>query len=121
MRDVTEKYIELNRSFPDKAGKLLQVITTQKRLVEKLAKTKQTDDVKALLISVAEGYDVSIDLLEYMKQLLQGVANDSEALLEGSKVRNSLRDQSELIGHFLAKEDQFIESVKQRHESARKN
>lgn len=121
MRDLNEKYLELNRSFPNKAGKLLQVITTQKRLVEKLAKTKQSDDVKALLISVAEGYDVSIDLLEYMKNVLQGVANDAEALLEGSKVRNIVRDQNELIGHFLAKEDNYIQSVKERHESAGKN
>jgi hypothetical protein len=101
MRDLNEKYYELNRAFPNKAGKLLQVITTQKRLVEKLAKTKQSEDVKTLLISVAEGYDVSIDLLDYFKNVLQGVANDAEALMDGSKVRNSLNDQNELITRIL--------------------
>lgn len=112
MRDLNEKYYELNKAFPNKAGKLMQVITTQKRLIEGLASSKQTDDVKALLISVAEGYDVTVDLLEYMKNVLQGVANDAEALMEGSKVRNIVKDQSELIQHFLAKEDQMIETIK---------
>jgi len=112
MRDLNEKYYELNKAFPNKAGKLMQVITTQKRLIEGLASSKQTDDVKALLISVAEGYDVTVDLLEYMKNVLQGVANDAEALMEGSKVRNIVKDQSELIQHFLAKEDQMIEKIK---------
>ena len=112
MRDINEKYYELNKAFPNKAGKLMQVITTQKRLIEGLASSKQTDDVKALLISVAEGYDVTVDLLDYMKNVLQGVANDAEALMEGSKVRNICKDQSELIQHFLAKEDQMIETIK---------
>jgi hypothetical protein len=112
MRDLNEKYYELNKAFPNKAGKLMQVITTQKRLIEGLASSKQTDDVKALLISVAEGYDVTVDLLDYMKNVLQGVANDAEALMEGSKLRNIVKDQSELIQHFLAKEDQMIETIK---------
>lgn len=113
MRDLNEKYIELNRSFPNKAGKLLQVITTQKRLVEKLAKTKQSEDIKTLLISVAEGYDVSLDLLEYMKNVLQGVANDADALLEGSAIRNTVRLQNELISSFIANQEC--------HESTRKD
>lgn len=97
MRDLTEKYLSLNREFPNKAGKLRQVIETQKRLITKLSKIKQPDSVKELLVSVAEGYDVSLDILEYMKLTLQGVADDSEALLEGSKIRNSHRMQSEEI------------------------
>jgi hypothetical protein len=112
MRDLNEKYYELNKAFPNKAGKLMQVITTQKRLIEGLASSKQTDEVKALLISVAEGYDVTVDILDYMKNVLQGVANDVEALMDGSKVRNIVKDQSELIQHFLAKEDQMIETIK---------
>jgi hypothetical protein len=121
MRDLYEKYYELNKSFPNKAGKLLQVITTQKRLIETLSKRKQEPEVKQLLISVAEGYDVSIDLLEYMKQVIQGVANDSESILEGAAIRNSVRDQSELISHFLAVHDNEVKTIRQKHELTRKN
>lgn len=97
MRDVTEKYIRLNKDFPNKAGKLRQVIETQRRLTLALMKTKQPDKVKELLVSVAEGYDVALDLMEYMKLVLQGVADDSETLMEGSKIRNSHKMQSEEI------------------------
>lgn len=121
MRDINEKYIELNRSFPNKAGKLLQIITTQKRLVEKLVKTKQTPESEALLISVAEGYDVTLDLLNYMKNVLQGVANDAEALLEGSAIRNTVRLQNELISNFIAKQEEEVEAIRKRHESTRKD
>ncbi len=105
MRDLNEKYYELNKAFPNKAGKLMQVITTQKRLIEGLALSKQTDDVKALLLSVAEGYDVTVDLLDYMKNVLQGVANDAEALMEGSKLRNTVNDQNEFIGLLIQSND----------------
>lgn len=97
MRDVREKYVRLNIDFPNKAGKLRQVIETQKRLVNKLSKLKQTDDIKALLLAVSEGYDVSIDLLEYMKLVLHGVANDAEILADGGKSRNIIKMQSEEI------------------------
>lgn len=108
MRDLNEKYYELNKAFPNKAGKLMQVITTQKRLIEGLASSKQTDDIKALLLSVAEGYDVSVDLLDYMKNVLQGVANDAEALMEGSKLRNTVNDQNEFIGLLIQSRDNDI-------------
>ena len=108
MRDLNEKYYELNKAFPNKAGKLMQVITTQKRLIEGLASSKQTDDIKALLLSVAEGYDVTVDLLDYMKNVLQGVANDAEALMEGSKLRNTVNDQNEFIGLLIQSRDNDI-------------
>lgn len=97
MRNHIEKYIRLNMDFPNKAGKLNQVVVTQKRLVEKLMKSKQSPEVQELLISVAEGYDVTLDLLGYMKTTLQEVANDCDAILEGSRLRNVIQDQSDMI------------------------
>lgn len=96
--NYSEKYYRINLDFPDKAGKLKSVIETQKRLVEAIARMHPKDeDIKALLVSVAEGYGVTDDLLTYMKNVLQGVANDSAALLEGSKIRTQHRDQGEEI------------------------
>lgn len=112
MRDYNEKYYELNRSFPNKAGKLMEVITTQKRLIEGLASQKNSKDVEALILKVAEGYDVTVDILEYMKNVLQGVANDAEALQVGSRLRNTINDQNEFIGALIAKRDEFTGSHK---------
>ena len=97
MRDVIEKYIRLNKDFPNKAGKLRSLLEAQKRLLEGLSKLRQSDKVQELMITTAEAYDVSIDLLDYMHKVLQGVANDAEVLMEGSRIRNSHRMQSEEI------------------------
>lgn len=105
MRNHIEKYVRLNMDFPNKAGKLNQVVVTQKRLVEKLMKSKQSPDVQELLISVAEGYDVTLDLLTYMKKTLQEVANDSQAIIEGSKLRNIIDEQSTLINELMQSRD----------------
>lgn len=91
MRDTLEKYIELNKSFPNKAGKLRSLLEAQKRLLEALSKSKQSDKVKELMIASAGSYDVSLDLLDYMHKVLQGVANDAEVLMDGGKARNRLR------------------------------
>ncbi len=105
-----EKYIRLNMDFPNKAGKLHQVVATQKRLVEKLLQTKQSPEVQELLISVAEGYDVTLDLLGYMKTTLQEVANDSDAIIEGSRLRNVIDNQNEFISDLIASRDSWWEA-----------
>ena len=97
MRDVSEKYIRLNKDFPNKAGKLRSLLETQKRLLQTLSKTKQSDKVQELMLATAEAYDVSIDLLDYTHKVLQGVATDAEVLMEGSRIRNSHKMQSEEI------------------------
>lgn len=97
MRDVNEKYIRLNMDFPNKAGKLASLLEAQKRLLQTLLKKRPDDTTKALIMACAESYDVSHDLIEWMKQTLQGVANDAEALVEGSKIRNINKLQGEEI------------------------
>ena len=96
MPDLSEKYLALNLSFPNRAGKLLQVVTTQKRVIEKLLrKPGLCDDTKQLIQLAAEGYIVTIDLLNYMKETLQDVANDSEVLREGSNIREIMKVQAQ--------------------------
>lgn len=98
MKDVTEKYIRINMDFPNKAGKLAQVLATQKRMITSLSRQqKVSPEVKELLVATAEGYDIANDLMNWMKMTLQGVADDAETLLEGSRIRNSHKMQSEEI------------------------
>lgn len=100
--DNLEKYIRLNMDFPNKAGKLDSVLSAQKRLLTQLARTHGlTKEMKELLILVAEGYEVSNDLLAYIKNTLQEVANDAGTLIEGARMRNIIQEQSEFIGHVM--------------------
>lgn len=102
--DHNEKYFRLNLDWPNKAGKLSQVLAAQKRLVTKLAGRKQDEDVKALLLLVAEGHTVTTDLLTYVHTTLQEVGKDAEALWTGSKLRNQLDWAQQLNTELLAAE-----------------
>lgn len=91
----------IQQSFPNKAGKIAQLLEAQKRLITKLARQKQTDDVKSLLAAVAENYDVTSEFMQWSKEVLQGVLNDAEHLAEGAKYRNIIQEQSELLAFYM--------------------
>lgn len=95
-----EKYIRINMDWPNKAGHLAQVMATQKRLLAKMG-NKQTDEVKALMVSVAEGYDTAIDLMKWMETTLHEIGKDAEALAPGSKVRTDLDWTAQLLGELM--------------------
>ena len=103
MQDLLTKYIDLKLAFPNKAGKLDQIMQTQKRLAGKLSKQKQSEEVKELLLSVGEGYDVAMDLLQYCKNVIHGCANDAESLQEGATIRNINKLQGEEIERLWSK------------------
>ena len=103
MRDYQEKYLMIYQQFPNKAGKLKQIIETQKRLITKLSRTKQSETVNELLISASEGYDVADELLNWTKDVLQGVLNDAGALKDGATILNTIKMQSDLISHYMSK------------------
>lgn len=113
MRDYSEKYLLIRDQFPNKAGELLRLITAQKRLIKKIG-SKQSKDVQELMLASAEAHDVAIDLLDWMKQILQGIAEDAIALNEGSKVRNSLNFQSAIIDEYLNRYDKDVLEVIER-------
>lgn len=93
-----EKYLRLNLDLAPMAGKLDQSITTQKRLIERIARRRDiTDDVKELLVSVAESIEVSEELLKFTKKFMHGVVEDSNALLEGAELRNKILWHSQLL------------------------
>lgn len=84
-----EKYLRINLDYAPMAGKLDQTIQAQKRLIERLAKRKDLpDDVKALIVSVADSIDVGEDLLTFTGKFFHGVVEDAHALLKGAEVRN---------------------------------
>jgi len=54
-----EKYLEISRVFPNKAIKLKSLIEAQKRQIQKMLQSKQTEDTKLLMAMTAETYDVT--------------------------------------------------------------
>jgi len=101
MRDLLEKYLIIQNEFPNKAGKAAQIMATQKRIIQKLLKANRSTEVNDLILAVSEGYDVVNDLLEWNKRVLQGVLDDAESLAEGTRMRNVIREQSELLEHYM--------------------
>jgi hypothetical protein len=95
--DLKEKYYRINLDFPVLAGRMDMLHTAQKRLVERMARTKgMTDDQKALLVSVAESIEAGEDLLRYTQKFLHGVCDDAQALTEGAGIRNIAKWQNDL-------------------------
>lgn len=112
MRDYNEKYLLIKEQFPNKAGELRRILEAQKRLIKRMGLQKgNTGD---LMILCAEGYDVSVDLLEWFKNVLNGICEDSEALREGSRVRNSLAWQNSIVEAYLDRYDKDIERIQQK-------
>ncbi len=94
-----EKYIRINMDWPNKAGHLRQVLATQKRLLSKIS--PKDENTKALMVSVAEGYDTATDLLQWMETTLKEVGQDAYAIAPGSKVRTELDWTTQLLGEFM--------------------
>lgn len=110
--DKLEKYIQAPMLWPNKAGKLRQLMETQKRLLLELAKTKQPNNVASLMLSVSESYDVSVDLLDWTHKVLKGLEADAQHLKEGAKMRNIIHEQSQIIKEYMAKDDRAIQEIR---------
>lgn len=95
--DLKEKYYRINLDFPVLAGRVEMLNATQKRLVERLIRTKMSDDQKALVLSVAESIEASANLVNYTHKFLHGVCEDAHALTEGAGLRNTIKWQSDLL------------------------
>lgn len=102
------RYARLSIDFTGKAAELCRILAAQSRMVKALSRAKQTPEVKALIVSVAEGYDVSNDLLTWTRDVLQEVAKDEQALTEGSQVRERLKWAQEFNAQLLDREDQAL-------------
>jgi hypothetical protein len=95
------KYYELTQLWPNKAGKLKSLLTVQKRSVEKLAKEKQNDEVKKLLITDAEINEVASETIEYIHGILKEIAKDFQTYEQGAKYRAIIEEQSEHLKYYF--------------------
>lgn len=95
------KYYDISNQWPNKAGKLKSLLATQKRGIEKLAKEKQSDEVKRLLITDAEINEVGNDLIEYVHKILTEISKDFTAYQQGEKYRNIIEEQSEHLKYYF--------------------
>jgi hypothetical protein len=96
-----EKYLEISRVFPNKAIKLKSLIEAQKRQIQKMLQSKQTEDTKLLMAMTAETYDVTRDLLNWTYQTLNEIAKDSDALINSAELRMKLELQSKILTEYL--------------------
>ncbi len=106
-----EKYYRINLDWPNKSGKMQQVLATQKRLIQILARNKKGKEIDELLLSVAEGYDVCHDLLNWMREMLTEVGADSVALCDGAKLRNTIQWQGEFLSELMDARNNRIDQV----------
>lgn len=106
--NLTEKYYRINQDFPEMAGKIASIIAVQKRLVHKMAKSKSDDSTKALLLSVAQGIEVTEELLEWMRLMLKEVAKDAAALVEGGKARTTAKWAAQLNAELMDVKDSTV-------------
>lgn len=112
-----EKYIRINMDWPNKAGNLARIMATQKRLITRLS-NKRDPDTTELIMSVAEGYDASIELMKWMETMLHEVGKDAQALAKGSKVRTELDWNTQLLKEYMEQRhrtiDEWLDGVKTR-------
>ena len=117
-----EKYIRLNIEFPTKAGSLSKILAIQKRLLEKLVRTKQSDEQKEFITAVAEGYDLTLELVKYFKEVIQDVANDAYVLSDIAEFREKFAFQSEVLSEYIQRDLKDLEALKaKRNESTSKD
>lgn len=99
MPDQTEKYLDIPRIFPNKAGNLFRILTAQKRILSTLG--RQSGEVEALMLLVAEGYDATTEVLDWSKEKFNEVMLDHEAFREGAKMRDTIKEQSDFITELM--------------------
>lgn len=108
-KDRKLKYIDLPKQFERKANEIRvtskQHLRSCEKLADHLAKLKpknpkefeQNEWLKDFVIKSADLNEKTIELLEYLKTELQEVAKDASALMDGAKIHDQLRDQSDVI------------------------
>lgn len=101
--NLSEKYLRINQDFPNLAGKFMQLSRAQRRLIEKISRSKQNDDQKELLVGSAEMIEVGEELVNWTYRTLTEVGADAKSLLEAAKLRDELRFANELVGEYLSK------------------
>jgi len=122
-KDHQMKYLEIASVFQNKASEVVlwqrqsgrTCEAVAKRLASERPKTPQeferAENLKDFVIKTATANEKTIDLLEYIKNLLQDIAKDEEVITR-SREMNQLRDQSDTIEVLTAQRDDYFNQIK---------
>lgn len=122
-KDRRLKYVEMPQVFQRKAGEIgitsKQHLRACERLADHLSKQKpktpqdfeRVEWMKDFVVKSSELNERTIDLLDYLRDMLQEVANDALSLAEGAKIRDVVRDQSDAIEMLTATRDRLINEL----------
>lgn len=102
------KYLDLPKKFMGMCIDINVALKQQERVLVHIAKSREVRDNEKLsdfVIKSAELNQKTEELLVYLKDFLQEVAGDAEAVMDGARLRNKLQDSSETIEHLIHQRD----------------
>lgn len=112
------KYLELPQVFQSRAGEIdiasKQHLRICQRLASHLSKQKpktgkefeQHEYLKNFVVKTAEMNQKTIELLEYLRGMVQEIANDTKSLREGAALTARIKDQGEKILQTMRERDE---------------
>jgi len=122
-RDKCLKYVDMPRTFHHKANDINLTAKQHIRTCEKLARHysskksnnpkefEQDEWMKAFILKSADLNEKTLDLLTYMAEFLTETAVDATMLIEGAKIQDIIKDQSDAILMLQNTRDQLIKDL----------
>jgi len=120
MKDRRLKYIDVCHAFESRASEIDLFCKQSQRVCELLAsrmaakkpKTpaefENNEYWKDFIMKTAKNNESTLQLLAYMKEFLQGVIDDSSALMEGALINDRLQLQSDTIEAMITERDKHL-------------
>lgn len=121
-KDRRLKYVELPRVFEHAANEIDISAKIQIRTCEALAKQiknskpknatefEKIESLKNFVIKSSELSEKMIDLLAYLKNVLQEIAEDAKGLAANAREFDRLRDQSETIQMLIQQRETIVKA-----------
>lgn len=122
-KDSQLKYLEMPTAFRGRATEIDILCKQSQRtcvmLAKHLAKERpktplefeRHEYLKDFVGKTADTNEKVLQLITHIHELLQGIATDAEALTEGAKLRDQLRDQSDAIVTLMQTRDKSIQAI----------
>lgn len=133
-KDTRLKYVDAPKVFTQKANDISITSKQHLRTCEKLAKYlsnkksknpkefEQDEYLKDFVVKSASLNEKTIVLIEYMAEFLTQIAKDATVLIEGAKIMDIVRDQSEAIVLITETREKLVKEVyKTRKDDIRRN
>jgi hypothetical protein len=122
-KDRRLKYVELPNVFKQKASEIdithKQHLRACEKLAAHLAKQKpsnpkefeQNEWLKDFVIKSADLNEKTIALLDFLRQTIQEISNDSKELMQDGQILDRLRDQSDALTMAWGNRDKAINDL----------